>query len=85
MEHHNPVIRGRSGAVWQGAGWSHPDVGEGGGGGGHRQDFPHTLRPSKVRLFCFLLGFPGLFFGPFPIKKSLIFSQFKIFVLIKCQ
>lgn len=43
----------------------------------------HTLYDlQKCVSFVLHWGFPGLFFGPFPIKKSLIFSQFKIFVLI---
>lgn len=46
----------------------------------------HTLYDlQKCVSFVLHGGFPGLFFGPFPIQKSLIFSQFKIFVLIKCQ
>lgn len=53
MEHHDPVVWGRPGAVWQGAGWSDPDVGKGGGGGGHCQDLAHALRPPEVRLYSF--------------------------------
>lgn len=39
----------------------------------------HTLYDlQKCVSFVLHWGFPGLFFGPFPIKKSLIFSQLKI-------
>lgn len=62
MEYHDPVIRGRSGAIRQGAGRSDPDVGEGGGGGGHCQDLPHALRSPEVRLYCFKWGFSWLIF-----------------------